>query len=319
MSALNQNKIIKIALVSVCLILIIVISGCQPDRLEVGLDEEEIIEAEGILVGQIDNHSVEIEIGGLPMVFRINEGLQLSGINDGDKVNITYSMPVEIQGDEPLDSRPVLLSIAAIELSGEIREAEGIYRGQIDSHSVEIEINGRAEAFALSEGLRVDDIESGLQVSITYRKDGERQLLLSIDTITGPIGGGIEPLTGEGTLTGLIDAQSVEIKINRAFALGQGVSVEGIEDGSLVVFTFEESGPRPVIESIRAVEQPVEGEVMHGTLVGLIDSQSIEIEYFQAFALGSGVSLEGIEDGSEIVFTYRSGDHRPVLISVRAK
>ena len=107
--------------------------------------------------------------------------------------------------------------------------------------------------------------------------------------------------------------------INRAFVLNQGISVEGIADGSLVAFRFRESGLRPVIESIKAVDQPLEGEYMHGTLVGQIDSHSIEIEYFQAFALGRGVSVEGIADGSEVVFTYNEGETRSVLTSIQSK
>jgi hypothetical protein len=41
--------------------------------------------------------------------------------------------------------------------------------------------------------------------------------------------------------------------------------------------------------------------------------------YFQAFALGEGVSVEGIDDGSAVFYTYRAERQRPVLISLTAK
>jgi hypothetical protein len=309
----------SITLLIVLVILLLVASGCRPDPVEVGLDEEQIMEAEGFLVGQIDNHSVEIEIAGSPRVFRLDEGLQLTGVNDGDRVSITYIEPVDHQEDEPFDPRPLLLSITAVDLPLEVMESEGYYVGQIDSHSVEIEINGVAEVFSLAEGVFVDHLDSGSLVSFTYRRDGERKQLLAIELLSGLPGDGNNQLVGEGTLIGLIDAQSVEIRINRAFALDQEVSVEDIEDGSLVVFAFRETGLRATIETIRAVEQPVEGDVMHGTFIGQIDSQSIEIEYFQAFALGSSINLDEIEDGAEIIFTYLPGEHRPLLTSIRVK
>jgi hypothetical protein len=212
-----------------------------------------------------------------------------------------------------------LLSIQAIEVGFEVIEGEGFYIGQIDNLSVEIEIEGKPRAFRLADGVQVEGLENNTKVNIQYRFEDEQFLLLSIKPVEEPIVDENELLVGEGQLIGLIDAQSVEIKINRAFILDPGVSIEDINDGDLVAFKFRESGLQAVIESIRTVEQALEGELMHGTLIGRIDGQSIEIEYFQAFALGSGVSLTGIEDGDDIFFTYLEGEHRPVLISVRTR
>lgn len=314
-----NRKWIYIVFLIAALFLIITASGCRPDPITTGLEEEQVYKTEGILVGQIDNHSVEIEIEGIPKAFRLDDGVSIAGLADGSRVEITYAEAVTPEAENEGDQRPLLLSIESVDVSPEVIEASGRYTGQIDNHSVEIEIEGRARVFALDGGLTVDELESGTEVFITYRQDGQRQLLLSIEPVAGPVGDGNELLVGEGVLTGLIDAQSVEIKINRAFVLDQGISIEGIADGSLVAFTFRESGPRAVIESIKAVDQPLVGEVMHGTLVGQIDGQSIEIEYFMAFALGSGVSVEGIADGAEVVFTYNKGEYRPVLTSIRVK
>jgi hypothetical protein len=314
-----SRKKLNIAVYILALCLVITTSGCKPEPLATELDEEIIYKTEGVLVGQVDNHSVEIAVEGIPKIFRLAEGLAIADLVDGSRVEITYVEADATEVEAGGDQRPLLLSVEAIDLPPEINDLHGIYVGQIDSHSVEIEIEGKAQVFALGGNMRVDHLENGAEVFITFRREGQRQLLLSIEPVTGPGGDGNELLVGEGLLIGLIDAQSVEIMINRAFVLDQGVSVEGIDDGSLVAFRFMESGLRAVIESIEAVDQPLEGEVMHGTLVGQIDSQSIEIEYFQAFALGRGVSVDGIADGAEVVFTYTEGDHRPVLTSIRAK
>ncbi|MDY6825983.1 MAG: hypothetical protein SVV67_02235 [Bacillota bacterium] len=291
------------------ILLFITAGGCGSE--ETSLIEQEILFEEGIFIGQIDSQSVEIEIDGQPRAFAIGTGVMVTDIADGAKVSFTY---VE-------EERPVILSI---EVKGDVRENEGIYTGQIDSHSVEIEVDGQYMAFELAENLNIDEIADGSRVAFSYRESDTRPVLLSIKVLEEP--GDIEngepdseetgELVGEGILSGQIDANSVEIEIVRPFILGEGVEMTGIEDGSLVAFTFSESGQRAVLDSIEAVEEPVEGEVMHGTLIGQIDSQSVEIRYFRAFALGQGVSVEEIADGSEIVFTYVEGPHRPILSSI---
>ena len=307
------------SMILVLLFLIVIAFSCRPAQVTTGLEEDQVIKTEGILIGQIDNHSVEIEVEGVRRAFKLKDGLTVFGIADGSRVAITYAEANTRDIENGDDRRPLLLSMETVDLPQEVIEGSGIFIGQIDSHSVEIEFEGKTQVFALDRGVNVDDLASGTEVLITFRQDGQRQLLLSIEPVAGPVGDGNDLLVGEGLLIGMIDAQSVEIMRNRAFTLDQGISVEEIADGSLVAFTYRESGLRAVIESIKAVDQPLEGELVHGTLVGQIDGQSIEIEYFQAFALGSGISVEGIADGAEVVFTYDEGDYRPVLTSIRAK
>ncbi len=308
-----------ITLFTAAVFLVVNASGCSPEPSTTGLEEVRVIEAEGILAGQIDNYLVEIEVAGGPIVFRLSEGVVVAGIAEGSRVEITYAEADASEPENAAANRPLLLSIKSIDFTGEVIEASGNYIGQVDSHSVEIEIEGKAQVFALGRVIIPGELESGAEVFITYRQDGERQLLLTIVPAVGLVDDGNDLLVGEGVLTGMIDAQSVEIMINRAFMLDQGVSAEEIADGSLVAFTFRESGLRAVIVSIKAVEQPLEGAIMHGRLIGQIDSQSVEIEYFQAFALGSGVSADGIPDGTEVVFTYIEGEYRPVLTSIKIK
>ncbi|HED24816.1 MAG TPA: hypothetical protein ENN91_06795 [Firmicutes bacterium] len=306
------GRVGRLFLGAALVLLFIAAGGCGTE--ETPSAEQIILSGEGVFVGQIDSQSVEIEINGQPRAFALGTGVSVTGIADGAEVSFTY---VE-------EERPVLLSI---EEKGVVREGEGIYTGQIDSHSVEIEVDGQYMAFGLAENLEVDDIADGSRVAFSYRESNVRPILLSITVLEEPVnnengepnGSGTAELVGEGILSGQIDASSVEIEIVRPFVLGEGVDMTGIEDGSLVAFTFIESRQRAVLDSIEAVEQPVEGEVMHGTLIGQIDSQSVEIQYFQAFALDQGVSVEDIADGSAIIFTYIEGPHRPILTSINRR
>lgn len=283
-------------------------AGCRIADLKTG--EEQILEGEGIFVGQIDSNSVEIEIDGQSVVFGFGDGVSVIGIGDGTAVVFSYIEE---------ETRPILQSIEAIGTEDEVLVGEGIYIGQIDSHSVEIEVEGQPEAFAIGEELSLEGLEYGSRIAFTYREEQYRLLLLTVQIIEEPLDGGIDNLGGEGILEGQIDSQSVEIKRNRVFILGEKVSVENIENGSLVAFTYTESGLRAVINTLEAVDQPLEGEITHGNLIRQVDNQSVEIQYYQAFALGEGVSVEGIADGSEVIFTYRKGLHRPVLTSLKAK
>jgi hypothetical protein len=305
-----MTKKMGVLLLVLLLLVTAAIVGCQPDRNDSSAGT--VIEGEGILVGQIDSQSVEIEINGQLKAFSLGEGVSAAGISDGARVVFSYTETEE---------RPLLLTLTAavVEEAGSIINGEGIYTGQIDSHSVEIEVDGQARAFAIGEGVLVENIDGGSRIVFTYREEEYRPLLLSIEVVEAPVGDGEAEIVGEGIYVGQIDAQSVEIEINRAFVYGGEVSVDGIADGSLVAFTFIESGARAVLDSIEAVDEPVEGNVMHGTFIGQIDGQSVEISYFQAFALGEGVSVEGINDGSAVFFTYRAEQQRPVLISLTAK
>jgi Cu/Ag efflux protein CusF len=303
-----NKKWVIVTLVAIALLMIILGSGCRPSG--TGSEDQVILEGEGIFVGQIDSHSVEILIDDQPRAFGLGEGVSVVDISDGSAVAFTYTEE---------EARPVLFTIKAVEIEDEILQGEGIYTGQIDSHSVEIVVGSQPKVFALSEGVSLDHIEDGSRVVFTYRKEETRPLLLSIEMTDRPADGETGDLVGEGILVGQIDAQSVEILLNRVFMLGNDVSTEGIDEGSLVAFTYSESGQRAVLDSLKAVDEPVEGDIAHGIFIGHSDSQSIEIQYYMAFALGAAVSIADIADGAEVVFTYQEGLHRPVLTSIIAR
>lgn len=306
---IKKTRVLLLFLVAVIMVPALIF-GCSSSETE--SEQQAVLSGEGVWVGLIDSHSAEIEVDGEPRAFALSEDLDVETLSEGTKVAFTY---VEEE------NRPLILTIDAVEQEIATLTAEGIYNGQIDSHSVEIEMGGETRAFSIGEDLTLDGLESGAMIKFTYHEEEYRPRLISIDSIELPAGGDEGVLVGEGILVGLIDAQSVEIQINRAFVFADDIGaddISAIDDGSLVVFSFMESGQRAVIESIRAVDEPVEGNALHGTFVGWIDSQSVEIEYFQALAIGEA-DLEGIADGSNIVFTYKLGEYRPELISVTAR
>ncbi len=300
-------RTLKVKIFGTLLVLLLALSlqtGCQ--TAETDTEQQTILEDKGILVGIVDSQAIEIEINGTGRVFALAENVNVNHIADGSAIVFTY---VEEE------NRPLILTIEALESFPEVLTAKGTYNGQIDSHSVEIEINGEPIAFTIGENISLEGLSEGDKIEFTYIEELNRPQLLTIDYIESPEEESPDLLIGEGIYIGQIDAQSVELKLNRAFALAEDINIDNFEDGVLVAFTFVESGQRAIIESIKVVDQPIEGDVMHGTLIGRIDSQSVEIEYYQAFAIGNA-SLADISDGDYVVFTYHPEEHRPVLITI---
>ncbi len=303
-----QNRILTSMLGLLALGLLVLNAGCQPGTPDI--EEEVVLESTGVLTGQIDSQSIVIDLEGELITFIMQEGVSVAGIEDGSKVSFSY---IE---EEPA---PLILSIVSLEEEELIYEEMGIYLGQIDNHSVEIKVDGQARAFEIGEKVSVDQLVSGSRVLFTYREDGQRLILMTLKVIEEPVGDDNDELTGEGVLEGQIDAHSVEISIKRIFVLSDAVSAEEIEIGSLVAFGFTEDGRKATIYSLEAVNEPLEGRIMHGILTGRPDDRTVEIEYHQAFGLDEGVSIEGIGDGAEVVYTYYQAEHRPVLTSIAEK
>ncbi len=202
---------------------------------------EEVFQDEGIYVGRIDSRSVEIEVDGEFMVLAIEWEAEVEGLIDGSIIAFTYR-----EGEH----RPVLLSAEIIEEpdheeadKNEIIEGEGVFIGQIDSQSLEL---SRSRAFALAEGVSVDDIADGAKIAFTYTEGTDRPVLDYIEEVESPPEGAVMP----GRFVGQIDSHSVEIEYEQAFSLGEGVGIESIEEGSKVVFKYQEGPARPVLISI---------------------------------------------------------------------
>ncbi len=300
------------------LLLGFLVVGCRPDPedLDTGVEEDQevFIQAEGVYVGQIDSHTVEIEVEDQAKAFGLAEGLDVSGIAEGSKVAINYENRAE---------RPVLQSIEVVyEPAEELFQAEGFYVGRIDSRSVEIEVEGDHRVFVVARENVVEDLLDGSRIAFTYREDDPRPVLIDVEVIEEPDvaeANDKQQIEGEGVFVGQIDSQSIEVVRNRAFGFAEGVDVEVITEGAKVAFTYIETGDRPIIEYLEAVDSPPEGEIMTGIFVGQIDSHSVEIEYEQAFTLGEGLNVEGIDAGSDLFFIYREGPSRPVIQSISAR
>lgn len=106
-----------------------------------GGDQAETREGYGIYVGQIDPHSVEIEMGGTPIVFQLGEGVAdaLGGIKPNDPVRFIY-MEQRVEGDDALK----VLTIT------ELSRADGANAGSGAAHlpetkQLEVELEGMTE------------------------------------------------------------------------------------------------------------------------------------------------------------------------------
>ncbi len=305
----NKKNVMMAGLFIVC-ILLMFISGCNSEDVETDILEQEeaiILQGEGVFTGYIEGHSVEITIDDASHSFKLEQTLKLDNIPLGSKVEFTY-----VETEE----RKVLKSIWP---AFSIQYGEGILTGLIDSHSVEIKVDGEYMAFEIGEDVNLSGIDDGSAVSFQYREGGPRPVLQDIKIIEKPSSVTEEERIAEGIFIGQIDSQSIEIQLNRVFILGPEVDIENISDGSFVAFEFTESGPRAILDSIVETDQLVEGNVMHGTYIGQADSQSVEIEYYQAFSIGSNIEIRHIDDGSEVIFTYRESVHRPILTSIKEK
>lgn len=293
-------------------------AGCQAEENEIDAVTQEEPEpqdsyfrAEGIYIGQIDSLSVEIEEAGEVKTFGLEPEVDVSEIKKGSKVSYSY---------ESKEVRPTIQSIEVIDApEPEILQGEGRYVGRIDRRSVEIEIAGEYKAFSLDAPVLIDGLIEGSSIAFSYRDDEHRPVLLTLEVLEEPTeveNDEVLEIETEGIYIGQIDSQSVEIARNRAFALGEVVNIESIADGSMIAFSYTETAERPTLNYLDTVESLPEGEYLVGTLVGQIDSHSVEIEYEQVFIIGEGVNIEAIESGSEIRFTYKEGPARPVLISI---
>ncbi len=300
------------------LLLGLIVAGCQAEENEIDFDMQEeteqqdsYVQAEGIFIGQIDSQSVEIEEAGSLKAFGIAAEIDVSDIKKGSKVSYTY---------ESKEERPIIQSIEVIDAPElEIIHGEGRYAGRIDRRSVEIEMAGEHKAFSLDDPVLVDEVIEGSIITFSYRESENRPILLTVEVLEEPAEEENNEALGiedKGIYIGQIDSQSIEIARSRAFALGDITNIEGINDGSMIAFSYTETAERPTLNYLEAVDSLPEGEILAGILVGQIDSHSVEIEYEQAFIIGEGVNIEEIESGSEICFTYEEGPARPVLTAV---
>ncbi|AGA57650.1 hypothetical protein Theco_1501 [Thermobacillus composti KWC4] len=101
----------------------------------------ELREGSGIYIGQIDPHSIEIEVDGTPVVFQLGEGVAdvLEGINPNDPVQFKYT-------EQPVEGDDTLKVLTITELS----RAEGAGAGEDaarlpETKELDVELEGMPE------------------------------------------------------------------------------------------------------------------------------------------------------------------------------
>lgn len=137
-------------------------------------------------------------------------------------------------GEQPVGEQP-------IEAEAKLLQAEGTLVGRIDSHSLEIEIDGENKAFGLSDELRDEEFYSG-PITVKYYEDKDGRSIITEADFAVPQRG--EVATAMGIFSGRADNHTVEIMIDdepRAFGLDQGISFDGIEEGDEVFIAYQEN------------------------------------------------------------------------------
>lgn len=143
--------------------------------------EEAIISDLGIYIGQADPHTIEIETRVGPERFQLTEetASQIEQFQQNDEVKFTYKVNENEQN--------VLESIQKMNSSDENEEESitetGIYIGQADPHTIEIETEEGPTAFQLTMEAR-DDIEqltAGHEVTYTYHDNGVQLVIETIE------------------------------------------------------------------------------------------------------------------------------------------
>ncbi len=141
------------------------------------VDEKAIINDLGIYVGQADPHTVEIETNEGPKAFQLTDEskVQIEQLESNDEVKFNYFVNEKKQN--------ILQSIEKMNdaLDDENKDT-GIYNGQQDPHTIEIETADGPTAFQLTMEAReqVEPLQVGKKVTYTYEEKGEQ---LIIDTI----------------------------------------------------------------------------------------------------------------------------------------
>ncbi len=203
--------------------------------------------AAGIFNGLADSHTLEIRVGNTDQSFTFEEGVAIDSLQPGDAVTFDYKEDQtgrliiirlvketeEGHNEDPVDRKPLT--------------AKGVLTGRIDSHSVEIEIDGEPRAFGLSDALRAAEFTAG-PISFKYYVDKNGYFIITEAVWTKEEGGAVQ--TAEGIFNGQADNHTVEIEVNgeaRAFGLAGGISFTGIKEGEQVFIAYQESGGRPVI------------------------------------------------------------------------
>lgn len=223
----------------------------KPD--EKAQDEKQKITEAGIYNGQADPHTIEIETAEGPTAFQLTMEARkdVDNLTEGDEVTFTYYKDGEQLVIESIKSNAKSGSESKVEKE-KITES-GVYTGQADPHTIEIETEKGPTAFQLTMEARgaVEKLTEGNKVTYTYYKDGEQLVIESIKNI----GDDNEKLTETGVYNGQADLHTIEIETEKgptAFQLTMEAryDVEKLQEGGEVTYTYYKDGEQLVIEKI---------------------------------------------------------------------
>lgn len=131
-------------------------------------------EAQGTFNGQIDSNFIEISVDGNPGAYMLPTDLSwvlAELLNSGDEVVFTY-----IENEH---GQRIIKELDTKERAAMIRGVQGVLVGLIDSHSVEIEVEGKPKAYGLAEQINLSSLNEGDRVVFDYYEDQHGRMIIN--------------------------------------------------------------------------------------------------------------------------------------------
>lgn len=207
----------------------------------------------------------------------------------------------------------------------ELMTGTGMYVGQADPHTIEIETSDGPVAFQLTDAARsdVDALSPGQQVTYQYEDNGEQLVIHHIEPVADHSGN--ELLTGTGMYVGQADPHTIEIETSDgpiAFQLTDEArsDVDTLSPGQQVTYQYEKQGEQLVIHKIEPAMDNGDGaaKTNTGIYIGQADPHTIEVETADgpvAFQLTIEArdDVEKLSPNDEVTFIYiEDGDSRTI-------
>ena len=209
--------------------------------------------AKGIYNGQADPHTIEVETNEGPTAYQLTLEARddIEDLIEGKEVTYVYY-------DDGIQS-----TIESISLSDEGTDemkrvkAKGIYNGQADPHTIEVETKDGPTAYQLTLEARddIEDLIEGQEVTYVYYDNGLQLVIESIE-LTLEDKEAIKKITEVGMYNGQADPHTIEIETKdgpRAFQLTLEArdDIAALIEGREVTYIYHDNGVQFVIEEIK--------------------------------------------------------------------
>lgn len=210
-------------------------------------------------------------------------------------------------------------------------KATGIYNGQADPHTIEVETEDGPKAYQLTLEAR-DDIEAlieGKEVTYVYSDDG-LQLLIESISLSDEGDADLERLTASGIYNGQADPHTIEVETEegpRAYQLTLEArdDIEDLIEGKEVTYIYYDNGLQLVIESIELSQEDKETSkkiTEVGMYNGQADPHTIEIETKdgpRAFQLTVEArdDVAALIEGREVSYIYHDNGVQLVIEEIK--